>query len=162
MARIKPGPGHLAFALSLIFLLYPASNKGRKDTIPWYDMVLAAVAAFSSLYLVFFFNDLITRAGLPTTMDLAMGFVLIAMLLEATRRVSNPILPGIAIISLLYCYFGRYMPDMFAHRGFDIPRIINHMYLGTEGIFGVPLGVSSTFVFMFILFGTFLNKRNGS
>lgn len=158
LLAIKQGAVHLAFALALIFLLYPATNKGRKDRIPWYDMALAAVAAFSSLYLVLFFDQLITRAGLPTTLDLAMGFVLIALLLEATRRVSNPILPGIAIFSLLYCYFGRYMPDMFAHRGFDIPRIINHMYLGTEGVFGVPLGVSSTFVFMFILFGTFLEQ----
>ncbi len=116
---------------------------------------MAAVAVF---ILTVNFNDLITRSGLPTTTDLFMGFVLIGVLLEATRRVSNPILPGIAVFSLLYCFFGRYFPDMFAHRGFDIPRIINHMYLGTEGIFGVPLGVSSTFVFMFILFGTFLEQ----
>jgi len=158
LLAIKQGAVHLAFALGLIFLLYPASNKGRKDSIPWYDIILAAVAAFSSLYLVINFNELVGRAGLPTTADLTMGFVLVAVLLEATRRVSNPILPGIAIFSLLYCFFGRYFPDMFAHRGFDIPRIINHMYLGTEGIFGVPLGVSSTFVFMFILFGTFLEQ----
>lgn len=119
LLAIKQGAVHLAFALSLIFLLYPASNKGRKDSIPWYDMALAIVAALSSLYLVIFFNDLVGRAGLPTTADLTMGFVLVAMLLEATRRVSNPILPGIAIFSLLYCFFGRYFPDMFAHRGFE-------------------------------------------
>ena len=107
---------------------------------------------------MFFFNDLVTRAGLPTTTDLVMGFILIATLLEATRRISNPVLPCLAIIALLYCYFGRYMPQMLAHRGFSVARIVNHMYLGTEGIFGTPLEVSSTFVFMFILFGAVLEK----
>ena len=87
-----------------------------------------------------------------------MGFLLIATLLEATRRISNPVLPCLAIIALLYCYFGRSMPDMLAHRGFNVARIVNHMYLGTEGIFGTPLEVSSTFVFMFILFGAVLEK----
>lgn len=88
-----------------------------------------------------------------------MGFILIATLLEATRRISNPVLPCLAIIALLYCYFGRYMPQMLAHRGFSVARIVNHMYLGTEGIFGTPLEVSSTFVFMFILFGAVLEKQ---
>jgi len=110
------------------------------------------------MYIVVFFNDLVMRSGLPTTTDLVMGFLLIATLLEATRRISNPILPCLAIVALLYCYFGRYMPDMIAHRGFSVSRIINHMYLGTEGIFGTPLEVSSTFVFMFILFGSILEK----
>jgi TRAP transporter 4TM/12TM fusion protein len=98
------------------------------------------------------------RAGLPTTMDLTVGFIGILLLLEATRRVSNPILPGIAIFFLFYCYAGRYFPAMFAHRGFNVMRIINHMYMGTEGVFGIPLGVSATFVFMFILFGAFLEQ----
>ena len=87
-----------------------------------------------------------------------MGFLLIVTLLEATRRISNPVLPCLAIVALLYCYVGRSLPDMIAHRGFSIPRIVNHMYLGTEGIFGTPLEVSSTFVFMFILFGAVLEK----
>ena len=153
------GAVHLAFTLALVFLLYPANSKQSKTSgIPFYDYILAGLGVASSLYLVFFFNDLVMRAGLPTTTDLVMGFILIATLLEATRRISNPILPCLAIAALLYCYFGRYMPQMLAHRGFSVARIVNHMYLGTEGIFGTPLEVSSTFVFMFILFGAVLEK----
>ena len=155
----KQGAVHLAFTLALVFLLYPMTPKQSKTSgIPFYDFICAAIGVASALYLVVFFEDLTTRAGLPTQTDLVMGFLLIASLLEATRRISNPILPGIAVVALLYCYFGRMMPDMIAHRGFSIPRIINHMYLGGEGIFGTPLEVSSTFVFMFILFGAVLEK----
>lgn len=155
----KQGAVHLAFTLALVFLLYPASSKQSKTSgIPFYDFILGGIGVASALYLVVFFNDLVTRAGLPTQTDLIMGFLLIATLLEATRRISNPVLPCLAIVALLYCYFGRSMPDMLAHRGFNVARIVNHMYLGTEGIFGTPLEVSSTFVFMFILFGSVLEK----
>ena len=155
----KQGAVHLAFTLALVFLLYPAASKQSKTSgIPFYDFILGAIGVASALYLVVFFNELVTRAGLPTQTDLIMGFLLIATLLEATRRISNPVLPCLAIIALLYCYFGRSMPDMLAHRGFNVARIVNHMYLGTEGIFGTPLEVSSTFVFMFILFGAVLEK----
>lgn len=155
----KQGAVHLAFTLALVFLLYPSDTSGKtRNRIPLIDFALAIIAATSAMYLVVFFDQLVTRSGLPTALDLTMGFILIATLLEATRRISNPILPGIAIVALLYCYFGRIMPPMIAHRGFNIARIINHMYLGTEGIFGTPLEVSSTFVFMFILFGSILEK----
>ena len=155
----KQGAVHLAFTLALVFLLYPASSKQSKTSgIPFYDFIFAAFGVASAMYLVVFFNDLVTRAGLPTRADLVMGFILIVTLLEDTRRISNPILPGLAIVALLYCYFGRYMPAVIAHRGFNVARIVNHMYLGTEGIFGTPLEVSSTFVFMFILFGAVLEK----
>ena len=155
----KQGAVHLAFTLCLVFLLYPASSKHSKTSgIPFYDFILGAVGVASAMYLVVFFNELTTRAGLPTQTDLIMGFLLIVTLLEATRRISNPVLPCLAVTALLYCYFGRSLPDMIAHRGFSIPRIVNHMYLGTEGIFGTPLEVSSTFVFMFILFGSVLEK----
>ncbi len=155
----KQGAVHLAFTLCLVFLLYPASSKHSKTSgIPFYDFILGAMGVASAMYLVVFFNDLTTRAGLPTQTDLIMGFILIVTLLEATRRISNPVLPCIAVVALLYCYFGRSLPQMIAHRGFSVPRIVNHMYLGTEGIFGTPLEVSSTFVFMFILFGSVLEK----
>ena len=155
----KQGAVHLAFTLCLVFLLYPATSKQSKTSgIPFYDFILGAVGVASAMYLVVFFNDLTTRAGLPTQTDLVMGFLLIVTLLEATRRISNPVLPCLAVVALLYCYVGRSLPEMIAHRGFSIPRIVNHMYLGTEGIFGTPLEVSSTFVFMFILFGAVLEK----
>jgi TRAP transporter 4TM/12TM fusion protein len=155
----KQGAVHLAFTLALVFLLYPMSSKQSKTSgIPFYDFIFAAFGVAASLYLVVFFNQLVTRAGLPTSMDLIMGFILIITLLEATRRISNPVLPCLAVLALLYCYFGRSLPDIIGHRGFSIERIVNHMYLGTEGIFGTPLEVSSTFVFMFILFGAVLEK----
>ncbi len=155
----KQGAMHIAFTLALVFMLYPASQKHcSHEKIAWYDYVFAAIAAASALYIVFFFEDISLRAGMPSTLDLVMGFLFIIALLEATRRVSNPILPALAIIAILYCCFGKYMPILLQHRGFSIKRIVNHMYLGTEGIFGMPLQVSSTFVFMFILFGAVLEK----
>ena len=152
------GAVHLAFTLFLTIAFYPMTNKAGKNTIPWHDFILAAVGVSASMYLVLNYHNLIHRAGLPTTMDLLMGFFLILLVLEATRRISNPVLPILAIIALLYCHFGASLPFGMGHRGFSISRIVNHMYLGTEGVFGVPLEVSSTFVFMFILFGCVLEK----
>jgi len=149
---------HLAFVLVLVFLLYPFSQKSAKGKIPWHDFIIAGLALFATMYMVINFEEMVLRAGLPTKMDLIVGFLGIALLLEGTRRVSSPILPCIAIFFLFYCYFGRYFPEMFQHRGFNIHRIINHMYMGTEGVFGIPLAVSATFVFMFILFGSFLEQ----
>ncbi|MDR3355251.1 MAG: TRAP transporter permease [Synergistaceae bacterium] len=156
----KQGAVHLAFVLVIVFLLYPIKSSMPKNSkIPIYDFALAVLSAVPLVYLVQQIDVIaMGRSGLPTTMDIVMGFLLIALLLEATRRISNPILPCLAIVSLLYCYFGRYMPEMLSHRGFSVNRIVNHMYLGTEGIFGTPLEVSSTFVFMFILFGSVLEK----
>lgn len=156
----KQGAVHLAFTLCLVFLLYPLSSKTSKvnNKIPFSDFIFAMLGVASSMYLVVCYDELITRAGLPNSIDLLMGFIMIVVMLEATRRISNPILPCLAIVALLYCYWGRYMPSIIMHRGFSISRIINHMYLGTEGIFGAPIEVSSTFVFMFILFGAVLEK----
>ena len=156
----KQGAVHLAFTLVLVFLLYPLKGSMQKNAkVPIYDIILAVISTIPLIYLVTQIDTIaMERSGLPTNLDLFMGFLLIVMLLEATRRISNPVLPCLAIAALLYCYFGRYMPDMLAHRGFSISRIVNHMYLGTEGIFGTPLEVSSTFVFMFILFGSVLEK----
>ncbi|MDR2528846.1 MAG: TRAP transporter permease [Synergistaceae bacterium] len=155
----KHGAVHLGLVLACVFLLYPIKSGMPKNVkIPIYDFVFAALAALPLIYLVYQLDTIaMERSGLPSDMDLFMGFLLIVALLEATRRISNPVLPGLAVVALLYCYFGRFMPAL-SHRGFSITRIINHMYLGTEGIFGVPLEVSSTFVFMFILFGSVLEK----
>ncbi|MDR2174910.1 MAG: TRAP transporter permease [Synergistaceae bacterium] len=149
---------HLCFVLVLVFLLYPATSKSPKNKIPWYDYVMSAIGAVVTLYMVFQFRSMLGRAGMPSLLDLSIGCVGILIVLEATRRVSNPVLPLIAIFFLFYCYFGRDMPALFQHRGYNFNRIINHMYLGTEGIFGTPLSVSATFVFMFVLFGTIVEQ----
>ena len=152
---------HLAFALALIFLLYPSTKKGidsEKDKIPFFDIILAIVGAATSLYLIIYYKELVFRAGLPSTIDLIMGGITILLVLEATRRAIGPELPIVVIVFLLYAYFGPYMPGYFAHRGYSLERIIEHLYMQTEGIYGIPLGVSSSFVFLFILFGAVLNK----
>ncbi|MDR2523467.1 MAG: TRAP transporter permease [Synergistaceae bacterium] len=155
----KQGAVHLGLVLVIVFLLYPIKSGMPKNVkIPIYDFALAVLAAVPLIYLVHQLDTIaMERSGLPSDTDLIMGFLLVVALLEATRRISNPVLPGLAVAALFYCYFGRSMP-VLSHRGFTITRIINHMYLGTEGIFGVPLEVSSTFVFMFILFGSVLEK----
>ncbi|GHU19283.1 C4-dicarboxylate ABC transporter [Betaproteobacteria bacterium] len=152
------GAVHLAFTLLLTIFLYPASKNSPKNTVPWYDIIVGLLGVCASMYLVVNYMSLIERSGMPSDLDLIWGFILIFVLLEATRRISNPVLPCLAIICVLYCYFGNVLPGSMGHRGFSISRIINHMYLGTEGIFGTPLEVSSTFVFMFILFGSVLEK----
>ncbi|MDR2725221.1 MAG: TRAP transporter large permease subunit, partial [Candidatus Adiutrix sp.] len=153
------GAVHLAFALALTILLFPPyKGKSQKKSVPWYDFILLGLAAGACLYLVINFLAIAQRSGRPSAADLVMGFLLIIMIMEATRRISNPVLSCLALAALLYCFFGRSMPEMFRHGGFSLSRITNHMYLGTEGIFGTPLEVSSTYVFMFILFGAVLER----
>jgi TRAP transporter 4TM/12TM fusion protein len=152
-------PTHLAFAMFLMFLLYPASQKNKSNTIPWYDYIFALFSVIIWLYLVKEYKLIMTwRAGAPNTLDLILGAAAIILVLESTRRVVGFAITSVAIIALLYSYFGPYIPGIFGHRGFTIERIINHMYMTTEGIIGIPIGVSATFVFLFILFGAFLNK----
>ena len=161
LLALKQRAVHLAFALTLIFLLYPGFKEGYdkdKTKIPFYDIILAILGAAVCLYLVVFYNDMVIRSGLPTTLDIIMGGIAIILTLEATRRVVGPPLPIVVIVFLLYAHFGRIMPGFFAHRGYPLGRIIEHLYAGTEGVFGIPLGVSATFVFLFILFGSVLNK----
>lgn len=151
---------HLSFAMLLGFILYPM-RRGKMDSkINVLDIVLMASAVITSLYWVFNFKEIVYRVGEITTMDFIIGIIGILTVLEATRRcVGYPVLI-LAVISLLYCYFGYYFPGFFQHRGFSLDRIVRHMYLSTEGILGVPIGVVSTFVFLFLLFGAFL-KRTG-
>jgi TRAP transporter 4TM/12TM fusion protein len=149
---------HLAFALGLIFLLYPMRAKGAKDRVPLIDLLLAGIAIAGPLYFNFNFHAMIMRAGAETTLDLAMGLLTIAFLLEATRRAIGPVLPLIAIAFMLYAYAGPYMPELIAHRGYSPERIIRHLYPTTEGVFGIPLAVASTFVFLFVLFGAVMQR----
>jgi len=153
---------HLTFAIVAVFLLYPGRKDLDKSRIPWYDWILAAMSAIGTGYIVFFFNDIARRGAEVQPHEIWLGIMTILLVLEAGRRVVGKVLPTLSILFLLYCYFGRYMPFMFMHRGYSINRIIQHMYLTQEGIFGVALGVSSTFVFMFILFGAFLSKSGGA
>ena len=149
---------HLAFALALIFLLYPALSSWDKGRIAGVDVLLAAVAIVGPLYFHFNFHAMVMRAGAETPLDLAMGLLTIVVLLEATRRAIGPVLPAIALLFILYAYLGPHMPALIAHRGYSPERIIRHLYPTTEGIFGIPLAVASTFVFLFVLFGAVMQR----
>lgn len=153
---------HLTFAIVAVFLLYPAKITLNRNAIPWYDWILALFGGIGTAYIVFFFNVIAERGAQVQPHEIWLGIMTIILVLEAGRRVVGNVLPCLSTLFLLYCFFGRYMPEMFMHRGYSISRIIQHMYLTQEGIFGVALGVSSTFVFMFILFGAFLSKSGGA
>ncbi|MFM8756114.1 MAG: TRAP transporter permease [Limnohabitans sp.] len=127
---------------------------GSHQHIPWRDWVFAILAAAFSLYLLVFFDDIyIQRPGHHSPVDLMMGVIAIAMVIEATRRTMGIFLPLLAVLTILYGLFGPYFPGGFAHRGYSVGRIVAHLYKGTEGIYGIPVGVVATFVFHFVLFG---------
>ncbi|GAB4112610.1 MAG: TRAP transporter permease [Candidatus Caldatribacteriota bacterium] len=152
---------HLSFALVLTFLIYPPSRLQRKK-ISIIDYLLALLSISIGLYLFIEYRELIYRAGDPNFLDLLMGFFTIVLVLEATRRVMGWPMVIVALAFLLYAYFGSYMPGEIAHKGYNLKRIIYHMYLTDQGIYGVAIYVSSTFVFTFILFGALLEATGGS
>ncbi len=151
---------HLAFAIFLTYTAYPALKRSPRDRIPIQDWVLALVAAFCGAYLWLFADALVTRPGLPTTMDLTVAGVGLVLLLEATRRALGPALMLVAIVFLLYVFFGNgaWVPELIQWKGASYQKAMNHMWLTTEGVFGVALGVSASFVFLFVLFGALLDK----
>lgn len=149
---------HLAFGMSLVYLLYPARRGASRRHLPWWDVALAVAAAASPLYLVAFYQDIVMRAAMPTPTDLAVAIVSVLLVLEAARRVVGWPIVAIASAFILYAMYGRSLPGFLAHRGFSLAQVANHLYFTTEGIFGIPLGVSSTFIFLFLLFGAFLDK----
>lgn len=151
-------PIHLAFGLALVYLLYAGTSKGNHNKIGIVNMILALLGVFVSLYWVIDYEGLVTRTGNYTTMDMVVGGIAIVLVLEAARRVVGIPIALIATIFLLYTYFGPYMPGFLEHRGSDVERIIGHSYYTLEGILGTPLAVSSTFIFLFVLFGAFLEK----
>ena len=136
--------------LSLPFKLYDGSH----SRVPWRDWLFAVLASSFSLYLLFFFDSIfIERPGQHTPVDLMFGVIAIAMVIEATRRTMGIFLPLLAVATVLYGIFGPYLPGDLAHRGYSVPRVVAHLYKGTEGIYGIPVGVVATFVFHFVLFG---------
>jgi len=149
---------HLTFALFLAFTAYPATKRSPRDMIPALDWVFAAAGSFSAAYLFIFYEALSNRPGDPTTIDLAVGVCGMLVLLEATRRALGPPLMVVAIIFLTYTFGGPYMPEVIAHKGQSLSKVMSHQWLTTEGVFGVALGVSSSFVFLFVLFGAMLEK----
>ena len=153
---------HLTFAITAVFILYPATKKGSKTKTPWYDWLLAAAGFCVIGYIAVFFNDISRRGAEPTGTEIYLGIAAIVLIVEAGRRIVGNVLPCLSMLFLAYCYFGNYVPGIFQIRGYSVSRIIQHMYLTPEGIFGVALGVSATFVIVFIIFGAFLSQSGGA
>jgi TRAP transporter 4TM/12TM fusion protein len=149
---------HLTFAIVLCFLFYPFSKKSKRKTIHFLDFVIAVVAGASVIYVTLYYEDLVKRIGDPTGLDLAMGVAAILLVLEASRRAVGWPLVIITGLFVIYGLFGPYFPGILAHRGYSFRRIVDHLYLTSEGIFGIPLWVSSTFVYAFVLFGAIFER----
>ena len=147
---------HLAFAMFLAFLAYPAFKRSPRDYVPAFDWILALVGVFCASYLFVFYSELATRPGQPTTLDLATSVMGIILLLEAARRALGLPMVILATVFIGYIFLGPYMPELIAHKGASLGKGMSHLWLSTEGVFGVALGVSSGFIFLFVLFGALL------
>ncbi len=149
---------HLGFGLTFIFLLFPALKKQSKTKIPFYDFILAIGAIFIGTYWVINYERLVNNLGILQGADFFVGVLAILLVLEAARRAVGLPITIIASFFLIYAYFGRYFPDFMAHRGQSVEKIANLMFFTTDGILGTPLAVSATYIFAFLLFGSFLVK----
>lgn len=151
---------HLAFALFLAYLSYPAFHNSPRNKIPWYDYILALVATLCALYYLLFYQQLVLRFGAPIMQDIVVGIIGVILLLEATRRTLGLPLVIIATVFLIYNYVGQYFPGhwIISHRTGTLAHIINQQWVTTEGVFGVALSVSTKYVFLFVLFGALLDK----
>ena len=149
---------HVAFGLFLGFLAFPALRRSPRDYIPWHDWLLAIAGACAALYLVVFYRELALRPGNPTQADVVVGIVGVALLLEATRRAVGLPMAVLAVLFLVYTMAGPWLPDVIAHKGASVPRVVSHMWMVTEGVFGIAVGVSVSFIFVYVLFGALLDR----
>jgi len=152
---------HLALALFLAYISFPWHRGRISHRIPILDWLLALCASSCALYLFLFYNELAGRSGSPTAMDVSVAIVGVLLLLEATRRALGWPLTIIASLFLVYTFAGPWLPDVIAHKGASLQRVASHQWLTTEGVFGVPVGVSAGFVFLFVLFGSMLEQAGG-
>lgn len=152
---------HLAFAMFLAFLAWPAFKRSRRDRVPVLDWLLAAAGAFAGAYIMLFYAELATRPGNPTTLDIAVSAAGILLLLEATRRAIGWPMAALALIFLAYCMAGPWLPEVLSHKGASLSRLMSHMWLTTEGVYGIALGVSAGTIFVYVLFGSLLDRAGG-
>ncbi|MBN8965643.1 MAG: TRAP transporter large permease subunit, partial [Rhizobiales bacterium] len=146
---------HVAFVLVLSFLLFPMAARFR-NRIRWWDVLFGIIGAAILIYAIEGGDDFTDRATMPTTLDTTLGIVFIVLLLEATRRTTGWIVPVISIGFLAYAYFGPSLPQPWTHRGFDVGQIVGQLFITLEGIFGVPVDVSSSLIILFTIYGAFL------
>ncbi len=148
-------PIHVAFALVLVFLMFPMARRFR-NRLMWWDVIFAAAALGIIGYILYWGDLLGDRATVPTTVDQVVGVTLILLILEANRRSSTWILPFIVSLFLAYALFGLHLPEPWTHKGYEISRLTGALYMTLEGIFGVAVDVSSTLIILFTIFGAFL------
>lgn len=149
---------HLSFAVFLIYLAFPLWSRSPRKYVPLYDWVLALVATFCAGYLFLFYGTLSGRQGAPSGMDIGVAIVGVLTLLEACRRCLGKPMMIMGVVCLIFVFAGRYMPDLIAHKGASLGRAASHFWITTEGVFGVALGVSTSFVFLYVLFGAMLDQ----
>ncbi|WP_319201562.1 TRAP transporter permease [uncultured Ilyobacter sp.] len=149
---------HTSAIMSLIFILYPFTKKSPKNKPTILDWSFSALSLSLGAYIVINYNALVMRAGMPNDIDIAFGIMAVLLVLEAARRITGKEIAILATIFLLYAFLGPRLPGLIAHRGYGIRDIADYMYLSTEGIYGIAIGVSSTYIFLFVLFGAFLQK----
>jgi len=146
---------HVAFVLALTFLIFPVARRFRHRVMPW-DWALAAAGIATAVYLIQGGDDFFDRSILPTDWDVAMGVLLVVLVLEAMRRTTGWILPVITGAFLAYAFFGPYLPAPWTHKGYEVPRLVGHMYMTLEGIYGTAISVSSSLIILFTIYGAFL------
>lgn len=152
---------HLAFALFLAFLAWPARSRSRRDHVPPTDWLFAAAGAFAGAYLLVFYAQLATRPGQPTTVDVVTATVGLVLLLEATRRAVGWPMAALVVLFIVYAMAGPWMPEVLQHKGASLNRLMSHMWLTTEGVYGIALGVSTGAIFVYVLFGALLDRAGG-
>jgi len=152
---------HLGFALFLGFLLWPFSSRSQSDRVPWFDWLFAILACFAGAYLLIFYSELATRPGQPTGFDVLTASLGLLLLLEATRRAVGLPMALLALLFIAYAMAGPWMPEVLQHKGASLNRLISHMWLTTEGVYGIALGVSTSAIFIYVLFGALLDRAGG-
>ncbi|MDF2548297.1 MAG: C4-dicarboxylate transporter permease [Anaerosolibacter sp.] len=157
-ATLKHRSLHVSMMLFLSFILYPINDKVSRKKLPIYDSILAVLSLGITLYIWIDYPNIIARAGVINTMDMIVGTLLVVLVLEASRRISGLPLTILAIVFVAYALFGRNIPGIFSHRGYDWASLVNQFFISTDGIYGTSVGVASSYIFLFILFGEVMNK----
>lgn len=149
---------HVAVVMCLIFLLYPFNKKSSRKKLHFYDVILALASLATAGYIFVYYSEIVTRGGIPSSLDVAFSALTCLLVLEASRRIAGWELAALAAVFIAYAYLGPWLPGDLAHRGYSFEDIFNYMYVTTEGIYGDATAVSSTLIVLFIIFGAFLSK----
>ncbi len=149
---------HVSLILALGFLLFPARKGSDRTRLAWYDGVFALLALSITVYVFTDYLGIVHRGGIPNSWDVFFGGALILLVLELARRVTGWALPVMGLLFILYALFGGRMPGFFGHRGYELTQVINHLFVTTDGVYGTAVGVASTYIFLFILFGAVMNR----